>query len=79
MEITMENFSPENRDRIIGNSLYRVCRNERGLWYISEHYSTFDTWAWRHGYFSRDLKKVLAKLNSFRKELEIVEGGGDWE
>jgi len=26
--ITLENFGPHNRDRKIGNSLYRICNTE---------------------------------------------------
>ena len=40
-KITLENFSQHNRDRKIGNSLYRICRgkDDSGKWYIHETYA----------------------------------------
>ena len=40
--ITLENFSENNRSKIIGNSLYRICRNEERKWYVFEIYNTGD-------------------------------------
>ena len=41
--ITLENFNENNRDRRIGNSIYRICNTDTksatGKWYIHETYN----------------------------------------
>lgn len=75
--ITLGNFSAENRDRHIGNSLYRICntepRNGNGKWYIHEFYNDGSTWSGASDDFvSNDLQAVIDRINSFKKEREIV-------
>lgn len=75
--ITLENFSAENRDRHIGNSLYRICntdtRNGSGKWYIHEFYNDGSTWSSASDDFVSDnLRLVIERINGFTKEMEIV-------
>lgn len=74
--ITLENFSSTNRDRHIGNSLYRICNTEpqngKGKWYIHEIYNDGSSWGSASDEFvSDDLQKVIDKINSFTEEREI--------
>jgi quinol monooxygenase YgiN len=72
--ITLENFGPFNRDKKIGNSLYRICRvhDDLGAWYIHETYNDGSTWAANNACHSDDLQTVINKLNSITKEREVV-------
>lgn len=70
--ITLKNFSELNRDRKIGNSLYRICKTNKGKWYIHETYNDGDEWAGHNFYYSNSLQFVIDKLNSFKKQKEIV-------
>lgn len=74
-KIKMEDFGPDNRDRKIGDSLYRICRNERTKkWYIHEGYNNLDSgeWAIANDFYEDDLEKVIARVNSFTKEKEVI-------
>lgn len=70
--ITMENFGQYNRDRKIGNSTYRICRNGAGNWYIHEMYNDGTDWAIANGFTNKDLSVVIGTVNSFTKEREVV-------
>lgn len=71
--ITLENFSEHNRDKIIGNSLYRICRdNKTKKWYIHETYNNKHTWVGNNEYHNDSLEFVIDKLNKINKEKEIV-------
>ena len=74
--ITLENFNENNRERRIGNSLYRICntdtKNTTGKWYINETYNDGSDWCRHNYYFSDNLSEVIDKINSFTKEKEIV-------
>jgi len=72
--ITLKDFGPSNRDKRIGNSLYRICRqsDDSGKWYIHETYNDGKGWSVNNGYHSTDLKFVIDKINSFTKEREVV-------
>ena len=71
--ITLENFSETNRSRTIGNSLYRICKADKGgKWYIHEVYNNGAEWAGNNAYRNEDLQEVINILNSFTKEKEIV-------
>ena len=71
--LTIENFSPTNRDKIIGNSLYRICKNDdTGKWYIHELYGDQNGFAGYNAYFDDDLQKVIDIFNNITKEREIV-------
>lgn len=72
MSITIENFGEHNRDRHIGNSLYRICKSDKGQWYIHETYSDKNEWSGYNHYYSDDLQFVIDKLNSFTKEKELI-------
>lgn len=70
--ITMENFGENNRDRKIGNSTYRICRNDVGNWYIHEMYNDGTEWAIANGFTNKDLSAVIDTINGFTKEREVV-------
>lgn len=72
--LTIENFGPNNRDKRVGKSLYRICRqyDDSGKWYISESYNDQNEWSRYRAYFSEDLRYVVDKINSFNKEKEII-------
>lgn len=71
-KITLENFGEHNRDRRIGNSTYRICRNDAGNWYIHEMYNNGTDWAVSNGFTNKELSVVINIINSFTKEREIV-------
>ena len=71
-KITIDNFSEQNRDRRIGNSLYRICRNEKGLWYIHECYNDGIEWSRSNNCYSDSLEEVIKKINSFTQEKEVI-------
>jgi len=71
-KITLANFGEHNRDRKIGNSLYRICRNDSGKWYIHETYNDGAGWARNNAYYSDDLQAVIDRINSFTTEKEVV-------
>ncbi|MCM1234490.1 MAG: hypothetical protein NC489_30690 [Ruminococcus flavefaciens] len=76
MMITLENFGPDNRERRIGNSLYRICLDDKTKeWYITEYYHSVMSSSTGRGFYSYDLGKVIAALNGFIKECEIVKPG----
>lgn len=72
--ITVENFSSTNRDKKIGNSLYRICRvnNDSGKWYIHETFNNGSEWAGYNAYHNDDLQTVIDKFNSIANEKEII-------
>lgn len=76
MKITIENFSTNNRDRKIGNSLYRICNtdgtNGKGKWYIHEAYNDGQEWCRSNNYYSDSLEETIARINSFTKEKEVI-------
>lgn len=71
-KITLENFSEENRTRRIGNRQYRICRNEKGVWYIAECYNDGIEWSRCHGFYSEDLEKVIDRFNSINEEKQVI-------
>ncbi len=75
-KITLENFSADNRDRHIGNSLYRICntdaRNGTGKWFIHECFNDGQEFSGAHYFYNDDLQTVIDIINSFSKEKEIV-------
>lgn len=75
-KITLENFSSDNRDRHIGNSLYRICNTDakagKGEWYIHECFSDGSEWCRANYFHSDDLQNVIDKINSFTKEKEVI-------
>lgn len=72
--ITVENFSPTNREKVIGDSLYRICQFDYvGTWYIFELYTTTG------GAFARaqsdarhDLEGVIDAFNSITTERALT-------
>ncbi|MBR4608064.1 MAG: hypothetical protein IKO41_17800 [Lachnospiraceae bacterium] len=72
IKITLENFSEENRTRRIGNSQYRICRNEKGTWYIAECYNDGIEWSKSNGFHSEDLGKVIDRFNSLNGEKQVI-------
>lgn len=75
-KITMENFNEYNRDRKIGNSLYRICNtdgaNGKGKWYIHEAYNDGTEWVRSNNYYSDSLDETIDRINSFTEEKEVV-------
>lgn len=71
--IAPEDFGPESREKTVGHSLYRICRNEEsGSWFVSETYSVPGDFAMGSGYYSRDLREVIDAFNGISGEREIV-------
>lgn len=72
--ITLENFNEYNRDRKIGNSLYRICNTngDKGKWYIHECFNDGDEWCRANYFYLDSLQEVIDKLNSFTKEKEVI-------
>jgi len=73
--LTLETFSPDNRDRQIGDSHYRICKEYEApfKWYISEHRNTGDEWAQGRGCFRGSLEDVIKEFNSLSREREIID------
>lgn len=75
-KITIEIFSQNNRDRKIGNSLYRICNtdgaNGKGKWYIHEAYNDGQEWVCSNNYYSNSLEETIDRINSFTKEKEVI-------
>ena len=73
-KITLENFSQHNRDRNIGNSLYRICRgkDDSGKWYIHETYNNGVEWSANNAYYTESLEEVIDIINSFTEEKEVI-------
>ncbi len=73
---TLENFSEGNRDRHIGNSLYRICntdaRSGKGKWYIHECFNDGSEWCRANYFYNDDLRTVIDIINSFTKEKEVI-------
>ena len=70
--ITLNNFSDTNRSMQIGDSFYRICKNENtGYWYIFENYNSGESMA-RDNYISKDLQDVIDRFNNIRSPREIV-------
>lgn len=73
-KITLENFSPNNREKTVGNSLYRVCiDSSTKKWYLFEFYSDGVNFAYAKGFFTYDLGKLLELLDGFTREREVLE------
>ena len=75
-KIILENFNEYNRDRKIGNSLYRICNTDgincKGKWYIHEAYNDGSEWVRSNSYYSDSLKETIDRINSFTAEKEVV-------
>ena len=80
MTLTLETFSPDNRTKHIGHSMYRIATDDyqepprQTVWYISETYNNLDSGEWSHGRncFSTDLQKVIDVFNEITEEREII-------
>jgi hypothetical protein len=71
--MTINEFAPHNRDKRIGNSLYRICQNsETKKWYILEMYSDKNSWVDYKAHFKDSLIEVIDIFNKISKEKEIV-------
>jgi hypothetical protein len=72
--ITLENFGPNNRTKRIGNSMYRICRENDnfGKWYIHETYNDGCEWTGANGFSSDDLISVIDAFNAISTEKELV-------
>lgn len=71
--IKNEHFSEINRDKVIGNSLYRICRDDNTKkWYIYEHYNDKEGWAINRAYYNSSLEDTIHIWNGIKEEREIV-------
>ena len=75
--ISLETFSEENRDRDIGHSRYRICRQQQHPynWYIHEMWNEYpdgNWWAIGNGFFTDSLQKVIDSINSLSREKEVA-------
>jgi|InofroStandDraft_1065614.scaffolds.fasta_scaffold28285_2 hypothetical protein len=72
-KITLENFGPDNRERQIGNSLYRVCiDSQTKQWYLLENYNDGFGFAYAKSFYTYDLGKLLETLDGFSGEQEVI-------
>lgn len=65
--ITLENFSENNRTKVIGKSLYRICK-EDDMWFIHEHQSSKEVFATSNAFFTKSLEKVICLFNKISSE-----------
>lgn len=74
--LTLENFSPMNRTKTIGNSMYRISNTEpingTGKWYIHETYNNGVDWSGFNAHHNNDLQTVIDIFNGITKEKEII-------
>ena len=74
--LTLENFSPMNRTKTIGNSMYRISNTEpnngTGKWYIHETYNDGTEWSGNNAHHNSDLQTVIDIFNGITKEKEVV-------
>lgn len=73
MELTVETLTPENRDKKIGRSLYRIIRNYDKppyRWGILEIYNNWETNL--AACWSTDLAAVLEIFNAINEERAIT-------
>ncbi len=67
--LTVESFNENNREKKIGNSLYRICQcQDTGKWYISELYNGKNVFSKSRYFYSDSLRDVIDKFNSISKE-----------
>lgn len=72
-KITLENFGLDNRERQIGNSLYRVCiDSQTKQWYLFEIYNDGSRFAYAKSFYTYDLGKLLEILDGFSGEREVI-------
>lgn len=75
-KITLENFGPDNRERRIGHSLYRVCiDSQTKQWYLFEIYHDGSSFAYAKSFYTYDLGKLLETLNNFSGERAVIRQG----
>jgi len=74
--LTLANFSPMNRTKNIGNSMYRISNTEpingTGQWYIHETYNDGKDWSGFNAHHNNELQAVIDVFNGITKEKEVV-------
>lgn len=73
--ITLENFSKDNRSKVIQNSLYRICQDRyTKFWYIFEIFNDLqgDMCMGYDDFRSKNLVDVIDRFNNIKSEKEIV-------
>jgi hypothetical protein len=72
--INLENFSEINRDKTIGNSLYRICRDRyTKFWYIFEIFNDGKNYSMAHDdYSDKNLADIINRFNNIKSEKEII-------
>ena len=78
--LTLENFSENNRTKVIGKSMYRIATDRYtgpdSLWYIYECYNDCKgtgEWAHSRSCYTNDLQKIIDIFNSLTTEKEIID------
>ena len=75
--ITLNNFGPNNRTKVIGNSMYRICNtdpiNGTGVWYIHETFNDGNEFSQVNAFHSKRLEYVIDSFNRISKEKEIIQ------
>lgn len=69
-KLTLEDFSPDYRHKIIGGSEYWICRREQKWWYIYEERINEKGYAESSPY--ENVEEVINLFNSITKEFEII-------
>lgn len=71
--ITLESFSESNRMKMIGDSMYRICRIDgKDTWYIFEIHNSGTVFASGKAHYNDRLEDVLSVFNNISQEREIV-------
>jgi len=56
------------RDKRIGNSVYSICNNRNGKWYISEIYDDGVDFSIANGYYTDNIKDIENIFNNIKEE-----------
>ena len=68
-KITIENFSKDNRTKIIGNTMYRICKNEDSdIWYIYKQHNDGANFSQTKLQYNKDLQTVIDVFNNIDGE-----------
>ena len=66
--VTLENFSDQCRTRKIGDSVYSICQNDNGNWYIMERWNDGAGFSQGRSNSSEDLGEILFIFNHLDRE-----------
>lgn len=72
--ITLENFSKDNRSKIIGDRLYRIYQEkDTKTWGIVEIFNDKTTFSISHDYFSKNIAEVIHAFNNIKSERDFAD------